>query len=668
MAYYGRKKIKFDEYVGDFETTVYKGQQKTEVWAAALVGLSDPDDPSYVSIDTSISDFMRRLDKMLYNQHVKVYFHNEKFDASFIMNFILRKTNLYEPWGKDESGKWMFPDYKSLMEIPDNHYIYSISNKGLWYHITLKRHGHLLQIVDSLKLLPFTVNSIGKSFGTKHKKLEMEYEGFRQPGGKITEDEESYIKNDVLVVKEALNFMHEQGHTSMTIGGCCLKEFKSFYDKAGWDLFFPNLYEIESPAEGYKTEGDFIRASYKGGWCYVVPEKAGKVFKKGTTADVNSLYPSMMHSDSGNKFPVGKGTYFKGEIPEEAKADDKFYFVRIRTRFHIKKNYLPCIQIKSNALRTELGYINIYHPREWLTSSDYIDKNGKAWSYINNFNEKIECRPELVLTMTDFELIQKHYNLDDLEIIDGYYYDTLIGLFDEYINKYAKIKMISKGAMRTLAKLFLNNLYGKFATSTDSSYKVCYLNNNGELRMYDVQANDKEPGYIPIGSAITSYARRFTITAAQKNYHGPHKPGFIYADTDSIHCDLDPDEIVGAPEHPTKFNHWKYEAQWDFGKFLRAKTYVEHVTGEDREPIEPYYNLKCAGMPDRAKDNFIWSITQEYTENDLKNREDDEIEFIKTQRTWDDFKTGLVVPGVLKAQNIKGGVLLVKGNYVMHEH
>jgi hypothetical protein len=217
---------------------------------------------------------------------------------------------------------------------------------------------------------------------------------------------------------------------------------------------------------------------------------------------------------------------------------------------------------------------------------------------------------------------------------------------------------------------FLNNLYGKFATSTDSSYKICYLNKNGELRTYDVEKHDKEPGYIPIGSAITSYARNFTITAAQANYYGPDKPGFIYADTDSIHCDLLPDEIVGAPEHPTKFNHWKYEAQWDFGKFIRAKTYVEHVTGEDRKPVEPYYNLKCAGMPDRAKENFIMSITQDYTlvpEHEFKKREADELEFIHNKKTWNDFKVGLVVPGVLKAENIKGGVLLTKGNYIMRD-
>ena len=647
-------KINYEEYVADFETTVYDGQDKTEVWATALIRLDDETEPENVIVDNKLSDFMNRVMKKLYSRHVKLYFHNEKFDASFIMNYILRKPEMFQPWGSYNNDMWNFPDYNSLTQLPENNYIYSISNKGQWYHITLKRHGHILQIVDSLKLLPFSVEKISKDFDTKYKKLEMEYVGERKPGGKIKPEEEEYIKHDVLPIKEVLNFMKDQGHTGMTIGACCLKEFKSFYSKSGWDLFFPNLYEIPTEAEGYKSEGDFIRASYKGGWCYVIPEKSGKVFRKGTTADVNSLYPSMMHSSSGNRFPVGKGTYFKGEIPEEAKADDKYYFVRIKTRFHLKKNHLPCIQIKDNVL---------YHPRKWLESSDYIDKNGNAWSYVDNFGEKLECRPELVLTMTDYELIKNQYNITDCEIIDGYYYDAITGIFDEYINKYASIKVHSTGAMRMLAKLFLNNLYGKFATSTDSSYKVCYLNKDGALRMYDVQKNDKVPGYIPIGSAITSYARNFTITASQKNYKY-----FIYADTDSMHLSCGPDEIKGAPEHPTEFNHWKYESQWDFGKFIRAKTYVEHVIGENREEVKPYYNVKCAGMTEHCKDLLIKSITQDYTKEDIKKLDDDEIEFIKEKRTWDDFKIGLEIPGMLKAENIKGGVLLVKGNYKMREH
>ena len=54
----------------------------------------------------------------------------------------------------------------------------------------------------------------------------MEYEGLRYPGCIITPEEREYIANDVLVVKEALEIMFSEGHTKLTIGSCCLDEFK----------------------------------------------------------------------------------------------------------------------------------------------------------------------------------------------------------------------------------------------------------------------------------------------------------------------------------------------------------------------------------------------------------------------------------------------------------
>ena len=72
------------------------------------------------------------------------------------------------------------------------------------------------------------------------------------------------------------------------------------------------------------------------------------------------------------------------------------------------------------------------------------------------------------------------------------------------------------------------------ASNTNSSFKVAYVKENNTIGFFTVPANDKQPGYIPVGAAITSYARNFTIRAAQKNYHSVDEPGFIYADTDSL--------------------------------------------------------------------------------------------------------------------------------------
>lgn len=653
---------KFKYLVGDFETTVYKGQDHTEVWAAACVELYTENVHIFHSIDEQF-EYLCGL-----NENVCVYYHNLKFDGSFWLDYLLVQLQ----WKQAFVSKGNNPyDVETLTErdMPNNTFKYSISDRGQWYSIIIKHNNHIIELRDSLKLLPFSVKRIGESFKTKHKKLDMEYTGFRYAGCPITDEEKKYIANDVLVVKEALEFMFDEGHKKLTIGSCCLDEYKKRFDKAEWKFDFPNLYEypLNEEEHKYPNAGAWLRKSYKGGWCYLVKGKENTVKHNGVTADVNSLYPSMMHSESGNRYPIGEPTFWTGNyVPDEALQPNRFYFVRIRTRFYIKPGYLPFIQIKG-----DWGYKGT----ECLETSDQRDhETGEYWSYYIDANgNRQECTVELTLTEIDWILLREHYYLADCEILDGCWFDAKVGIFDVYINKYKEIKLKSKGAMRELAKLFLNNLYGKMASSTDSSFKYAYLKEDKTIGFVTVHENDKEPGYIPVGSAITSYARNFTIRAAQLNYHGVDQPGFIYADTDSIHCDLSPDEVKGIKVHDKNFCCWKLEAYWDEAIFTRQKTYIEHVTHEDGEPIEtPYYNVKCAGMPSRCKDLFIMSMNGVDKESEkYKALTDEQKEFLldengnEIKRTIEDFHIGLKVPGKLMPRRIRGGVLLCNTTYEM---
>ena len=111
--------------------------------------------------------------------------------------------------------------------------------------------------------------------------------------------------------------------------------------------------------------------------------------------------------------------------------------------------------------------------------------------------------------------------------------------------------------------------------------------------------------------------------------------------------------------------------------FTRQKTYIEHVTHENLKKIDkPYYNIKCAGMPDHCKQLFLYSVNKTYTstsvltEQELKDynkMDEDEKEFVMKERTIEDFKTGLTVPGKLVARQIPGGTLLCKTTYEMTE-
>lgn len=665
----------FKYYVGDFETTVYKGQKMTEVWASACVEMYTEDVHIFHSIEEQFNYLVNQ------NCNVVIYYHNLKFDGEFWLSYLLLekkfKQAIMQTGNEITDVKWL-PE-KSMS---NKSFKYSISDKGMWYSIIIKVNNHIIEIRDSLKLLPFSVERIGEAFKTKHRKLHMEYKGFRYAGCAITDSEKEYIANDVLVVKEALEIMFTQGHTKLTIGSCCLSEFKNICKSSinlrlDYKEMFPDLTKVflDKSIFTYSTADEYIRRSYRGGWCYLVKGKENKLLTNGTTADVNSLYPSMMSSESGNRYPVSNPHFWKGNyIPDEALLTNIYYFIRIKTRFYIKENMLPFIQIKNSFM---------YKGTEALETSDIYDsKTGEYYTHYTDIDGNLcDTRVELTLTVTDFELMKEHYNLVDFEILDGCWFYTEIGIFDEYIERYREMKQNNTGALREQAKLFLNNLYGKMSSSTDSSFKYAYIKDDNSIGFYPVHEENKQAGYIPIGSAITSYARNFTIRAAQQNYYGVDKPGFIYADTDSVHCDLPPEQIKGIKVDDKAFCCWKLESCWDKAIFTRQKTYIEHVVAENCIPInKPYNNIKCAGMPKRCKDLFELSMTDDLdikgyideNTNEFKEWTQEEKDFLfnsktnkQIKRTYNDFKIGLKVPGKLRPKRIRGGILLTDTTYEM---
>lgn len=653
-------KKKYLKFVGDFETTVYEGQEYTEVWASALVPLNDrKQELEYTEDDVkifhSIDETFRYLASL--NTNVMVYYHNLKFDGFFWCDYLLIQRGFIQAaMAKDETSYNV--EFLDDKRMPNNSFKYLISDMGQWYSITVKINRHLIEFRDSLKLLPFSVKEIGKGFKTQHQKLDMEYKGFRYAGCQITPEECRYIANDVMVVKEALEIMFKQGHEKMTIASCALAEFRRTLWREQYELYFPDLRKtvLDEDVFGSPDAETYVRNSYKGGWCYVVKGKENQLKYNGCTADVNSLYPSMMHSESGNRYPIGKPIFWSGsDIPREATDEKHYFFIRFRTRFKIKPGMLPTVQIKGNWM---------YKATEWLTTSDiYNPRTGTYNRYYRNLKGEI-CDSCVTLTMTetDYHQFRRHYDVFDFEILDGCYFRSVDGIFDDYIDRYKHIKMTTKGAERTIAKLFLNSLYGRLSLSPNKDYKVAFVN-EGVVHFADVICTTGKVVYIPAGSAITSYARNFTISAAQANYYGPDEPGFIYADTDSIHCDLPVEALKNVPVHDSNFCCWKIETVWDVALFARQKTYLEHKAGAD--PLNPdSYDIKCAGMPDNCKRLLAHSLTGTLPDN-FDELPEDQQEFVKEKRELTDFTVGLAVPGKLMPKRIPGGIVLTDSVYEM---
>lgn len=687
------------------KSTGKANQCETEAWSVASIELDAPDEEEYVYVDHSLSEYFTRL--FSYNSNVRDYFHNIKFDGSFIIDWLLKNgyklsvKTLTKEEGEAE-GYILEEDDKTITvlnsktkDMEDNSFTTLISSKGIFYSIKIKKGKHTYEMYDSLKLLPMSLKKLAKDFDTKHKKLEMEYEDTEEhehyAGCEITDVEMKYIKNDVLCLKEALNIMFSEGHDKMTIASCAMSDFKEGYNRLKFDDLFPNLYteefSINEKDYGAPTAGDYIRKSFRGGITQCMYDKTA-VFEKetigdrvyqyktplvlegfGSTFDANSLYPSQMIK---HDYPVGIPHFWKGDIPKKVLKNDKvIYFVRVKTRFYLKENKIPCIQLKPCKEIPSL----IYPPREWLKTSDVYNRKTDTYSreWFDDIHNRYEqAIPIITFTQADWELIQECYDLEDTEVLDGCWFYTKPGeeIFGEYIHKWAQIKMKNKGSKKAIAKLFSNSLFGRFAMSTDVSYKMPYLDENGVVHYKTIECKDVDRGaYIPIGSFIPSYGRCELVRYGNDNYETTR-----YMDTDSLHMMCRPDEVKNIPVDAVKYGFWKNETVFDKAVFVRPKTYIEHIIQEDGEDVEPYWNIKCAGMPERAKKNFLARLTKdalkphpskeeirEYEEYiGITNLSQAEIEFHQGARfTPEDFQEGLEVPGSLKPRVVRGGTVLI---------
>ena len=628
-------------FCADFETTVYSGQDHTEVWAAALVELGTED----VMIFHSIDEFFQHLFELLKKNHIRVLFHNLKFDGVFCMSWLLR-SDLKQAIRYEDNNNPYTAYFVKDKQMLDGTYKYMISDMAQWYMIMIRAHQHFLLIQDSFKLLPFSVKNIGNSFATKHKKLDMEYEGYRYAGCEITPEEQEYIKNDVLVMAEALQIMYDEGHDRLTIGSCCLDEYKKLIGKYDFKEMFPDLsqFYIDKDIYGAETADAYIRKAYRGGWCYVAKGKEGKVFHDGITLDVNSLYPSVMENSGldgkTRVYPIYDPVFWSGDyIPDQALKEHRYYYIRFRCRFDLRPGYLPTVQIKHSLL---------YANNEYLETSE-IRVDGKYHQRVIVGGEEFSDRVTLTMTCTDFELFKEHYFIYDMEILDGCWFFAKAGIFDCYIQKYKKMKQESVNAQRAWAKLALNNLYGKMATGDNSSFKICYLKDDGTIGYYTIDEHKKKVVYIAAGAAVTAYAREFTIRAAQSNFYGADQPGFCYSDTDSLHMDIPLDQVKGCMIDDKEFLHWKCESHWKRGLFLRQKTYIE--TDDEKE-----CSVTACGMGKRCKELIAGKIL----ENGITPRNEAEASFLENFHGMEDFQIGLTVPSNLKQKRMKGGVVLME--------
>lgn len=532
-------------YTADFETTT--DINDCRVWAYGICEVGNPNNFIY---GNSMEDFMKILENKESND--KYYFHNLKFDGEFIFSYILNQGFEYVASKKERKSK----SFSCI--ISDTGQFYQIE---IYFKVT-KNHTNKVTILDSLKLLNFSVDKIAKDFKLPINKLSIDYKAKREVGHILTPEEIAYIKNDVEIMARALKIMFDEKLTKMTIGSNALSIYKEMNQR--FNTYFPEL-----PAEVDKD----IRRSYKGGFTYLNPLYKEKEVGYGNIYDVNSLYPSVMYYED---MPIGNPEFFKGEYQYDSLYP--LYIVTLSCSFKLKKGKIPTIQLKRN-----LHYL----PTE----------------YIETTNGEIET---FTLTNIDLELFLSHYDVEDLMYHSGWKFKATKGLFCNYINKYTDLKINSKkegnGALYLIAKLMLNSLYGKFGLNPEMRSKYPYLKEDGVIGYHLTDKEVRNSVYIPVATFITSYARRKTITTSQKirdySLKTYGEDYYIYSDTDSIHCrNLNAKELKNIIEiDKYKLGAWDNEAEFTRGKYIRQKCYIEHILGKDK------INVTIAGFPKNLGD------------------------------------------------------------------
>lgn len=568
-------------YTADFETTTKAAGDATgaRVWAWAVCEISNPENTYY---GTALSDFMAWI-----GDHAGTYyFHNLRFDGQYIIDYLYK------------AGWTWASKLKRCKQFTT-----VISRMGQWYRIELlmwnpreKRRTKVV-ILDSLKLLPFSVADIAQAFNLDEGKGDLDYDTWRPEGHLLTDAELDYIRRDVQIMAKALKIaVLDEGMSKSTIGANALASWKKGMGKQ-WRLLFPKLGNVVDAQ---------LREAYRGGFTYCMPEYRDVDIYDGVSVDYNSMYPSMMIS---KRYPFGEPIYFEGRYQRDILRP--LYIQHLVATWTLKPDGIPFLK-----------------PNRHVICEDH------------EYPTEVTEPTELWITSVDLELARVMYDFDVWKYIDGYKFCEKHGteVFGEYITYWGDRKATSTGAIRLICKLYLNNLYGKFATNPDPFIKVPVLD-EGVVRLQTVESKERETIYIPLACFVTAYARDTLLRAAMAN-----RARFVYCDTDSLHL-LGTEAPEGIPLDDHKLCAWKVEGRFKHARHLRAKTYCWDLNDE--------FDVICAGMPDNIKEHVTWENFHVGFKNyDTIVNEDGSTEDV-VRPGW----------GKLLAVKVDGGSLLVESKF-----
>lgn len=298
------------------------------VWCWAVADGAD-----IVGYGQSIESFM-----LFVSSHPELYyFHNLKFDGSFIVDWLLRHSYRHVEGRPSKPGT-----FSSL-----------IGDDGSWYCLRINAKGNLIEIRDSMKKLTMTIADMPGAFGFDGvAKGEIDYTRVRPPGYTPSDDEWEYVFADVRILGMAMAVLYEQGMTALTFSADTFTQYKTTID---FRKFFPAL--------SAETD-DYLRRAYRGGFTYADPRFTNTVHDvDGIVVDANSMYPSVMYYD---QLPYGEPE------PVDEMPSEGLWIGRMQLDIHIKPGHIPCLSETRHVLfGSAADYADHLEGEFTLTSVDW---------------------------------------------------------------------------------------------------------------------------------------------------------------------------------------------------------------------------------------------------------------------------------------------------------
>lgn len=594
---------KFAKFSADFETTAHKEFTEDEYLAndrntfavneittdftpnesskVFLCGLMSLKDYSYRLSFENLAQFINNIAEMTYKEsHTQalIYFHNLGYDGEYLLRWLLKHG------------------YKQTLNIdPVTHRTVILRKEfallksgGKFFSLTFWWRGIKLHFLDSLKLFPKSLASLGESIGYKKLKDTVDYRKFKiYKNHRYPKTWTKYLKRDCEILARYLKqfFAKEKNSHSLfkqTIGSISYSYIKETINK-----LTPNF-----------TVKDYLYFQnwYSGGLCFPSLDHWAKwVYKPNRIKmiDACSMYPSQMIK----ALPYGK--------PLDKKPKDSpyccFYKIKI-IRARIKDKYSDIAILKK-----PFEYVNnkkIYHFTKFNTLYQYIQEIENEIYYF--------CDCEL-------EMLEKIYNIK-YKVLKRHYFktDAYLKPIIETLFKFKKEAKEKGDEVNTLlSKLRLNNLYGKTgqkpirqqdyygdkeSINTDR-YRIVGEKNT-LIKGYNIEQikeDDEKANPIFLASYITALARCSLIN--KYLYITNHGGTFLYCDTDSI-CYIDSRKPIKFNDIGNELGHWEYE------KFIVADAFCSLCPKQYRI-VKDKKVVKCASAGVK-KEMIINVANQDY--------------------------------------------------------